>query len=342
VMTFLSCDEMLAMLEGLDDRGFEVLFRVEASLQDEHEPDGVHAHGQAHLMLRRRGGPRIPGRERWPIPGPRAPERNLGVGLSVRTAFEEELFQRPDAVDVVELMTDSYLYPPHHRELERWSSRFPVLPHAVTLSVGTPLPPKETLLAAFARVIGQAQSPWHSDHLCFSQVPEVDTAALVPLAFTDEMVEVVAANARRIRELVPVPLLLENIAYYFQVPGGRMDEAEFIQKVVKQADVGLLLDVANLSLNARNNGYDPYAFIDALPLERVWQLHIAGGSPYKDVMVDTHSRPVPPEVMKLVEYVLQRAPVRAIVLERDLEIPPLADLLGEVEAARALFRRYRR
>jgi uncharacterized protein (UPF0276 family) len=264
------------------------------------------------------------------------------VGLSVRGPFEDELFQRPGAVDVVELMTDSFLYPPYHREMERWSERFPVLPHAVTLSVGTPLPPDETVLAGFARVVGQAQAPWHSDHLCFAHVPEADTASLVPLAFTDEMVEVVARNARRVRELVPVPLLLENIAYYFRVPGGAMDEVEFIRKVVDQADVGLLLDVTNLALNALNNGYDAYAFVDGLPLERVWQLHIAGGEKYRDVMLDTHSQPVPAEVLKLMEYVLQRAPVRAVILERDVNIPPLPELLAEVEAVRALFRRYRR
>jgi len=341
-MSFLGCDELLALLEGFDLGGFEVLFRFEGELLEEHDPDGIHTHGQAHLVLRRRGGAHDQARERWPVPGPRAPERNLGVGLSVRGPFEDELFERPGAVDVVELMTDSYLYPPHHREMERWSERFPVLPHSVTLSVGTPLPPDETVLAGFARVVGQARAPWHSDHLCFAHVPEADTASLVPLAFTDEMVEVVARNARRVRELVPVPLLLENIAYYFKVPGGRMDEAEFIRKVVERADVGLLLDVTNLALNALNNGYDAYAFVDGLPLERVWQLHLAGGEKYRDVMLDTHGQPVPKEVLKLMEYVLQRAPVRAVILERDVNIPPLPELLAEVEAARALFRRYRR
>lgn len=339
-MTFAGCEQLLALLEGFDQGGFEVLFQFEGELLEEHEPDGIHTHGQAHLMLRRRSGP--PDERRWPIPGPRAPERNLGVGLSVRGPFEEELFERPGAVDVVELMTDSHLYPPHHHEMERWSERFPVLPHSVTLSVGTPLPPDDTLLAAFARVIRQAQSPWQSDHLCFAHVPDVDTASLVPLAFTDEMVEVVAANARRVRELVPVTLLLENIAYYFKVPGGKMSEAEFIRKVVERADVGLLLDVTNLALNALNNGYDARELVQGLPLERVWQLHIAGGERYRDVVLDTHSKPVPAEVWKLVEYVLQHAPVRAIILERDVNIPPLADLLEEVETARALFRKYRR
>ncbi|HVE83041.1 MAG TPA: DUF692 family protein [Myxococcales bacterium] len=333
-MTFRTCDQLLAALDG-----FEVLFRFEGELLDEHPPDGVHRHGQAHLVLRRRG---AEVGQPWAIPGPRPPERNFGVGLSVRPQFEAELFDRPGAVDAVELMTDSYLYPPHHRELEKWSARFPVFPHSVTLSVGTPLAPDDTFLAAVARAVSAAQVPWHSDHLCFAHVPEVETAALVPVAFSDEMVEVVARNARRIRELVPVPLLLENIAYYFRVPGGTMEEAEFIRKVVDRADVGLLLDVTNLALNARNNGYDAYAFVDALPLERVWQLHIAGGRPYRDVILDTHSEPVPAEVMKLMEYVLQRAPVRAVILERDVNVPPLGELLGEVEAARALFRRYRR
>ncbi|HEY8208651.1 MAG TPA: DUF692 family multinuclear iron-containing protein, partial [Myxococcaceae bacterium] len=336
VMTFRTCDQLVSVLEG-----FEVLFRFEGELLDEHPPDGLHTHGHAHVVLRKHGAP-APRGEAWPVPGPRAPERNFGVGISVRSAFEAELFERPGAVDGVELMTDSFLYPPNHREMERWSTRFPVFPHAVTLSVGTPLEPDDTFLASVARVVAQARCPWHSDHLCFAHVPEVDTAALVPVAFTEEMVEVVAKNARRIRELVPVPLLLENIAYYFRVPGGAMDEVEFIRKVVDRADVGLLLDVTNLALNALNNGYDAYAFVDALPLERVWQLHIAGGERYRDVILDSHSQPVPAEVLKLMEYVLQRAPVRAVVLERDVNIPPLAELLKEVETARTLFRRYRR
>jgi len=338
VMSFRTCDQLLAALGD-----FAPLFRFEGEMLDDHLPEGLHSHGQAHLVLRKRGGPpRERSLDDWPVPGPRAPERNFGVGLSVRQEFREELFESPGAVDVVELMTDSYLYPPNHRELERWASRFPVFPHAVTLSVGTPLPPGDSFLASVARAVQQAQVPWHSDHLCFAHVPEVDTAALVPLAFTDEMVEVVARNARRIRELVPVPLLLENIAYYFRVPGGTMTEIEFIRKVVERADVGLLLDVTNLALNARNNGYDAQAFVDALPLERVWQLHIAGGRPYRDVILDTHSDPVPADVLKLMEYVLQRAPVRAVILERDVDIPPLPALLAEIETARALFRRYRR
>jgi uncharacterized protein (UPF0276 family) len=263
------------------------------------------------------------------------------VGISVRPPFEQELFDHPELVDVVELMTDSYLYPPHHQELARWSRRLPVLPHSVSLSVGTAHPADDTFLAAVDRAVSAAGVPWHSDHLCYSRVPDVDTVALVPIAFSEEMVEVVAANVRRVRELIPLPLLLENIAYYYRTPGGTMDEATFIRRVVERADVGLLLDVTNLALNARNNRYDARRFIDQLPLDRVWQLHIAGGKPYRDIILDTHSEAVPPDVFDLVEYVLQRAPVRAIILERDADIPPFPVLLDELAHARALFRRHR-
>jgi uncharacterized protein (UPF0276 family) len=332
-MTFRTRDQLIAALPG-----FEVLFHFEGALLDEHPPEGLHHHGEAHLVLRRRDAQPL----RLPtIPGPRPPERLLGVGISVRAPSERELFEHPELIDVVELMTDSYLYPPHHHELARWARRLPVLPHSVSLSVGTAHPPDDTLLAAVDRALSGADVPWHSDHLCYSRVPDVDTVALVPLAFSEEMVEVVVANVRRVRELVPVPLLLENIAYYYRTPGGTMDEAAFIRRVVERADVGLLLDVTNLALNARNNGYDALRFIDQLPLERVWQLHIAGGKPFRDIILDTHSEAVPRDVFELVEYVLQRAPVRAIILERDADIPPLPVLLDELAHARALFRRYR-
>jgi uncharacterized protein len=153
---------------------------------------------------------------------------------------------------------------------------------------------------------------------------------------------VLCRNVAEARAAIDVPLVLENIAYLQAVPGSEMSEADFLAEVVERTDCGLLLDVTNLHANAVNHGYDALAYLARLPLERVVQLHFVGGHWERDVLIDSHSRPTPPDVWALVDAVLARAPVRGAVLERDENLPPFAELVDELEQARALGRRHGR
>jgi uncharacterized protein (UPF0276 family) len=121
-----------------------------------------------------------------------------------------------------------------------------------------------------------------------------------------------------------------------------MSEAEFLAEILERSDCGLLLDITNLYINAINHGYDPQTFLDRLPLDRVVQLHFVGVERHNDLLIDSHAQPTPPKIWDLMEEVLARAPVKGVILERDMNLPPFEDLLKELAQARSIGRRYRR
>ncbi len=159
---------------------------------------------------------------------------------------------------------------------------------------------------------------------------------MTPLPFSDESIEIVANNIRKIKAFIPVPFLMENISYYFSIPGSTMSEAEFISRVVEVADCGLLLDLTNVHTNAINHGYDPFEFLRSLPLERVVEIHVAGGLMMDGVLIDSHSSAVPEAVWDLLRFVLPRSPVKGVVLERDEDVPSLEELSQELDVARRI------
>ena len=168
------------------------------------------------------------------------------------------------------------------------------------------------------------------------------SATSAPLPFSREALDVLAANIAEVQGLIEIPLILENITYPFTFPGSDLVEADFLAALVERTGCGLLLDVANLHINAVNHGFDPYAFLDRLPLESVVQLHFVGGHREGEFLVDSHSAPTPPEVWALLDHVLARAPVKGVILERDEDLPPFPTLLEEVRRVRDVWGRHRR
>jgi uncharacterized protein (UPF0276 family) len=147
------------------------------------------------------------------------------------------------------------------------------------------------------------------------------------------MASLIAGKARQVQDTVGLPFLLENITYTFVLPG-ELSEAEFIEAVMEQSGCYLLLDVTNVYTNARNLGFDAMEFLTRIPLERVVQLHVAGGQWDGDVLLDSHDSPVPAEVWPLVGYVMDHAPVRGILVERDTNFPAdFTELLRDVDRA---------
>jgi uncharacterized protein (UPF0276 family) len=152
-------------------------------------------------------------------------------------------------------------------------------------------------------------------------------------------VEVVCRNVQAVRDRIPTPLILENITCPFIMPGSELSEAEFLAEVLERTGCGMLLDVTNLHTNAVNLGSDPEEALARLPLERVVQLHFVGGHAWNGTLIDSHSQPTPPEVWQLMEAVVERCPVKGILLERDENFPPFAELAAEVGRAREIGRR---
>lgn len=266
----------------------------------------------------------------------------LGAGLGYREPFRGALFLRPGAVDFLEIVADHYLDAPREKleELELLASRYPLIPHALDLSLGSAEGLDSAYVDRLADLVNRLNPPWWSEHLALTRSGGVEIGHLSPLPFTREVIDTVCRNVEAIRRRIAAPLILENITCPFILPGAELTEAEFLSEITERTGCGLLLDVTNLHINALNHGFDPWEALAQLPLERVVQLHFVGGHQEGDVLIDSHSGPAPPEVWALMEAVVAQAPVKGIILERDEELPPFAELETEVSRARELGRKY--
>ncbi len=265
----------------------------------------------------------------------------LGAGLGFRRPFLGDLFLHRGEVDFLEIVAEHYMdtTPQGNEELTLLQSHFTLVPHALSLSLGSAEGIDPTYLRRLARLVERVRPPWWSEHLAFTRAGGVDIGHLTPLPFTREAVDVLCRNIATAQRAIAVPLILENITYTVTLPGAELTEVEFLAEIVARTDCGLLLDVTNLYTNAVNFGYDLDAFLDGLPWERVVQLHFVGGEWHEGQLVDSHSQPTPSEVWDLLAEVLARAPVRGVILERDEQLPPLTELLTEVARAREIGRR---
>jgi uncharacterized protein len=274
------------------------------------------------------------------FPAPQA----LGVGLGYRHPFRSNLFRQRPAVDFLEITLDHYLDSSSEteRELQLLAEHFTLIPHGLNLSLGSADGLDVDYVRKVTALVRRLNPPWWSEHIAFTRAGKREIGHLSPLPYTREAVDVVCRNIAHMHRHLDMPFILENISYTVTVPGAEMTEAQFISQVVERADCGLLLDVMNLHANAVNHAYDAHVFLSQIPLERVVQLHFVGGHRSQGVLVDSHSQPTSEPVWRLLAAVLERAPVKGAVLERDENVPPFQELLGELERARQLGREYRR
>lgn len=207
-----------------------------------------------------------------------------------------------------------------------------VVPHGVKLSLGGAEAVDPARVAHLAQVATAAGAPLVSEHIAFVRAGGVEAGHLLPLPRTREAVGAVVANVRRAQAELPVPLALEPIAALFDWPDDKLDEADFLTEILDATGALLLLDVANVHANARNRGGDPLTLLDRLPLERVAYVHVAGGVEQGGFYHDTHTDPVPTEVLDLVRQLCARHRPPALLLERDGHYPPAVELRGELDA----------
>jgi uncharacterized protein (UPF0276 family) len=183
--------------------------------------------------------------------------------------------------------------------------------------------------------------PYWSEHLAFTKAGGIDIGHLVSLPKTRETLRVLRDNIRQSREAIGIPLILENITETIRYPGAQLDEAQFLGEVLEENDCGMLLDVTNLYTNSVNHHFDPLQFLWRLPPQRLVQLHFVGGHWENGVLIDSHSSSTPEEVWQLLEEVIKFAPIRGIILERDERLPPVVELLSELDRARVYWEHYR-
>jgi hypothetical protein len=266
------------------------------------------------------------------------PQGPAGVGIGLRRPHHKVLFETERQVDWLEFIPENFVGRGGRgpATLRRAAERWPLIGHGVTMSFGGPDPLDQHYIAQLKQLLDEIDAPYYSDHLCYSVVGGTVLHDLLPLPFTEEAVKHVAPRIREVSERLERPVLVENITCYALMPGSQLTEGEFISAVVDEADCGLLLDVSNTYLNAKNQGDDPMKRLFELPVERTGQIHLAGYTDEGDRLVDTHAAPVVDDVWEMYAAVIRKLgrPVSTLV-EWDQHIPKLDELLDEADRARA-------
>jgi uncharacterized protein (UPF0276 family) len=258
----------------------------------------------------------------------------LGSGLGYRRELKEGILAARDAIDFLEIVADQFLYDPDAlEELEAICEQFTVIPHGIGLSIGSPVR-DDHYLRGIRRISDVTAAPYFSEHLAVTRAPGIDLGHLSPVWFAQPALQCATDNVHRVQNLLGKPLVLENITYPFEIPSSEMTQAEFFTSLVEATGCGILLDVTNVYINSENHHFDAVEFLKSLPLDRVMQIHLAGGYLKDGILVDGHSEPVEEGTWKLLERLTELTPVRASILEHDANFPESIDLLVE-QVARA-------
>lgn len=262
----------------------------------------------------------------------------LGFGLGLRTDHYDAILSDAPPVDWFEVITENYLVPggkPLHY-LDKIRARYPLVMHGVSLSIGGTDPLDRDYLAQVKALAARIEPAWISDHLCWTGLNGANMHDLLPLPYTEEAIAHVAGRVTQVQDILGRQILLENVSSYVTYKESTLSEWEFFSAVAKRADCLMLLDVNNIYVSSFNHEFDPLEYLNTIPAERVRQIHIAGHRNYGDYIVDTHDEPVIDPVWDLYREALRRLGPVSTMIERDDNIPPLAELLAELEHARRI------
>jgi len=262
----------------------------------------------------------------------------LGYGLGLRSHYYEAILEQRPAVDWFEIVSENYLVDGGKAlyYLDAIGEQYPLVMHGVSLSIGGPHALDRDYLQRLKQLAQRVQPAWISDHLCWSRGNAHQLHDLLPLPYSEESLQHVAARVRQVQDVLERPLVLENVSSYLRTASDEFSEWEFIARLSELSGCELLLDVNNVYVSARNHGFDPWQFISALPAQRIRQIHLAGHSDYGDYVIDTHDQPVCDPVWQLYQRTLQLLGPVATMIERDDNYPPFDELLGELHKAREL------
>ncbi len=270
----------------------------------------------------------------------RKPSAVSGVGLGLRRDLMDALLDFPgvtDQVNFLEVAPENWIGLGGRWRLDfaAYAERFPIIAHGLSLSLGGPAPLDEVFILAVKNFLTKFNVPCYSEHLSYCS-DDGHLYDLMPIPFTEEAVRHVSNRIDRVQTLLDRRIAIENVSYY-AAPGQQMSEIEFLNAVLSTADCDLLLDVNNIYVNSVNHGYDPREFIDQIPAQRIVYAHVAGHhQEAEDLIIDTHGADVIDPVWDLLAYTYQRFGNIPTLLERDFNIPPITELLGEIARIRQL------
>jgi uncharacterized protein (UPF0276 family) len=262
---------------------------------------------------------------------------HLGHGIGLRPPHYAAVIAERPPVDWFEVISENFMVEGGNprRVLRQVRERYPVVLHGVSLSLGSVDPLDEAYLERLAALAAEVEPAWISDHLCWSSFGGHTGHDLWPLPFTEEALDHVVRRVSRVQERLGRRILVENVSSYVQFQASSLTEWEFLAALAERADCGLLLDVNNVYVSARNHGFSAHDFLAGIPPARVGQFHLAGHSDHGTHLLDTHDHPVCGPVWELYRAAVARFGGVATLIERDDHIPPLAEVVAESrEAAR--------
>ena len=262
----------------------------------------------------------------------------LGFGLGLRPEHYEDILEQKPSIDWFEILTENYLIPggkPLYY-LDKIRQDYPVVMHGVSLSIGSTDPLDRSYLKELKALAERAEPVWISDHLCWTGVNGLNMHDLLPMPYTSEAIAHIVSRIKEVQDYLGRQILIENVSSYLTYIQSEISEWEFISEIVKQADCYILLDVNNIYVSSINHGFNALDYINAMAAERVVQIHLAGHSNHGNYIIDTHDAPIIEPVWELYAKTIAKFGQVSTMIERDDNIPPLAELLLELNEARKI------
>jgi uncharacterized protein (UPF0276 family) len=268
------------------------------------------------------------------------PHALTGVGLGLRWDFLDDLLERLDTrrisrsdIPFFEVSPENYMRRGGHivEALDQVAQHFPLISHGLQMSIGGTDAYADDYFRQLRAFVERVHTPWHSDHLCFCGTDGRTLHDLLPLPQTEAAALNAAARVREAQDRLGLPMAVENISFYLHLGKPEMQEAEFVAKVLDEADCKLLLDVNNVYVNSLNHGFDAIEWLEQVDMDRVVQLHVAGHEYRQEdgLTIDSHGAPVLHPVYEMLTWVIARKGPVAVILERDNNVPELDELLEE-------------
>ena len=262
----------------------------------------------------------------------------LGYGLGLRVDHYEEILADNPRLDWLEVMSENYMIPggrPLHY-LEKMRDRYPLVMHGVSLSIGSTDPLNRDYLAKLKQLAERVSPAWISDHLCWTGVENTNLHDLMPLPYTEEALTHICDRVQQVQDFLGRRILLENVSSYVTFRDSNLTEWDFLAEVSKRADCLILLDINNIYVSSHNHHFDPQEYLRGIPVDRVQQLHLAGHQHEGELIIDTHDATIVDPVWKLYGQAIERFGFVSTMIERDDHIPPLAELIAELDIARSI------
>ncbi|MCG3460398.1 DUF692 domain-containing protein [Xenorhabdus bovienii] len=263
----------------------------------------------------------------------------FGIGVNYKSSFSKEIYNNLQYIDILEVHSEKFFLDEEDNYLEKCCEEIPIIFHGLDMSLGTDDNLDTEYLENLKNVIINKKPMWYSDHLSATRHGNIEVGHLMPIQFSIENSYNIINKIKKIKSEVNENFIIENITYYYNMPGSDMAEIDFINSIVKNSDCGILLDINNLYINAMNHNYDPEEFLLKLPLDHIVEIHLAGGSYKFDMIVDTHANKIWDDVWKLYEYSLSKTDVCGVIIERDSNIENYTTVIDEVTIAREIYKK---